>query len=162
MCKYCEQDKSIFYDREGKEGGIREVVLERDGTLSVNSNNFDRKEADELQKWGFSGRQSANMTMYDVSIKINYCPMCGRQLVSESELISKTYSDGLNDAWELAKKIYYHNEMSRDLLLDVFGACNINTLFKRTPQELVEKLKAYEESKTIKVGDVLDMLEELE
>lgn len=68
------------------------------------------------------------------------------------EVMEREYNRGLNDAWKLARDIY---KMQRDLLLDVFGACNINTLFKRTPQELVEKLKVYEESKVVKVGDVV-------
>ena len=76
--------------------------------------------------------------------------------------MDKTYTDGLNDAWELMKKIIEMysedtegafgifftpiNEASKNLLL-----CLMKEF---TPQEALAKLKAYE--KEIKVGDVVE------
>ena len=79
MCKYCtEQNESIFYDKDSN--GIREVVIEHDGTLSISSNDYDREESKKTQAIGFSLHESALMAQYSISVKINYCPMCGRKL----------------------------------------------------------------------------------
>lgn len=77
-CKYCEQSESLFYDKNSK--GIREVVVEEDGTLSISSNEYDRAEAEKAMAVGFSFGESANMAQHNISIKIKYCPMCGRKL----------------------------------------------------------------------------------
>lgn len=79
MCKYCtEQNESIFYDKDSN--GIREVVIEHDGTLSISSNDYDREESEKAQAIGFPWRESSLMAQYSISIKINHCPMCGRKL----------------------------------------------------------------------------------
>lgn len=78
MCKYCERSESLFYDKESE--GIREVVVEQDGSLSVFSNDYDREEEKKSEAIGFSFAESSRMAQYRVSIKINYCPMCGRKL----------------------------------------------------------------------------------
>lgn len=78
MCNYCEQNESLFYDKNAE--GIREVVVEQDGTLSVCSNDCDREEMKKATAIGFSFDKSAKMTQYGVSIKIKYCPMCARKL----------------------------------------------------------------------------------
>lgn len=77
-CKYCNDNESLFYDKESE--GIREVVIEDDGTLSICSNDYDREEMSEAMKIGFSFDESSKMAQYCKSIKINYCPMCGRKL----------------------------------------------------------------------------------
>ena len=87
--------------------------------------------------------------------------------VSEDKIIqmNKTYEMGLNDAWELAKKILYGND---EQLIEIFGSCIDRIYFdltcKReiincyTPQEALAKIEAYEKEKEINVGDevVLD------
>ena len=78
MCKYCDGSESIFYEKESE--GIREVVVELDGSLSISSNDYDRNEYVKAQAIGFSHQESALMSQYSFSIKINYCPMCGRKL----------------------------------------------------------------------------------
>lgn len=80
MCKYCEENESLFYDRDSE--GIREVVLEQDGTMSICSNDYDRKELKKAMAIGFSFDESAKMAQYSISIKINFCPMCGKKLDS--------------------------------------------------------------------------------
>lgn len=52
MCKYCEQSESLFYDKHSE--GIREVVVEQDGTLNICSNDYDREEMKKSMAIGFS------------------------------------------------------------------------------------------------------------
>lgn len=77
-CKYCTCNESLFYDKNSE--GIREVVIEQDGTLSICSNDYDREEMKESMAMGFSFDESSKMAQYGLSIKINYCPMCGRKI----------------------------------------------------------------------------------
>lgn len=68
----------------------------------------------------------------------------------------KGYTEGLNDAWELAEKIW--NEMGIHKRDDVFGfEYAIDVMKHLTPQEALAKLKAYEER--IEVGDVVEAYE---
>ena len=73
----------------------------------------------------------------------------------------KTYSQGLADAWELAKKILYGNDKQ---LIEIFGSyvdpayfdltCKREIINNHTPEEALAKIEAYE--KEIKVGDVVE------
>lgn len=72
--------------------------------------------------------------------------------------VKKAYDKGLQDAWELAKKI---NDMSISKMQEIFDISEdvievqwelFNSL---TPQQALAKIEAYEESKAIKVGDVV-------
>ena len=75
--------------------------------------------------------------------------------ISEDDIASKTYEDGLNDAWELARKIC---GMTRQAWYEIFkieDAYLADILDDNTPQEALAKIEAYEESKAIKVGDVV-------
>lgn len=65
----------------------------------------------------------------------------------------KTYEDGLNEAWELARKIggignggYTISELS-----DIFGTCSSGYIFDNLT--VSEAMDAIENSKRIKVGD---------
>lgn len=71
--------------------------------------------------------------------------------------IEKTYSDGLADAWELAKQIVLDDGMECDTFMKIFGTYSgyEEVLRTMTPQQVLAKIEAYEESKTIKVGDVV-------
>lgn len=77
------------------------------------------------------------------------------QLVfAEREIISKTYEDGLADAWELAKKLFA--DMSDSDLNEIFGKdWNYPKLMRLTPQQALAKIEAYEKSQQIQVGDVV-------
>ena len=65
----------------------------------------------------------------------------------------KTYEQGLEDAWELAKKIDSFDTEERTKILGYITSEYIKTHY--TVQEALAKLKAYEDEHTIKVGDVV-------
>ena len=72
----------------------------------------------------------------------------------------EAYNKGLNDAWELAKKIVLPDHLGGytvDELGDIFGKNYFISLMNTyTPQEALAKVKAYEEERNeIKVGDVV-------
>jgi hypothetical protein len=70
------------------------------------------------------------------------------------EIKEEAYNSGLNDARELAIKIF---EMNDNEFNDVFGYVHREDTFCYcTPQEALAKLKAHEEAqRKIKVGDVV-------
>ena len=74
------------------------------------------------------------------------------------------YEKGLNDAWELAKKIVVDcKDMTGKEFQDIFGYYLCEVFVNYTPQEALAKLEAYEKSKEIKVGDIVyndDTMEE--
>lgn len=75
---------------------------------------------------------------------------------SEDELrhATKTYEDGLNDAWELARKI--ENKMSLVDLKHLFNSTKIADILDNfTPQEALAKIEAHGKSKQIEIGDVV-------
>lgn len=64
----------------------------------------------------------------------------------------KTYEDGLNEAWELARKIGgVDNGYSCGELSDIFGTCSAGYIFDNLT--VSETMDAIENSKRIKVGD---------
>lgn len=89
MCEFCENSKSLFYDKHSKD--VREIVVEKDGSLSVSSNHFDRDEYKKNMTIGFSPDESAKMSQYSYNINIKYCPICGKFLSKDSE--PKSYAD---------------------------------------------------------------------
>jgi hypothetical protein len=65
----------------------------------------------------------------------------------------KTYEEGLQDAWELARKIFTTECFA---LQKLFGHSDEGQIIMTNdPQEALAKLKAYEETQEIKVGDVV-------
>lgn len=68
------------------------------------------------------------------------------------------YEQGLNDAWELVKKIVLKAEkggLNYNDFKNIFGVGDyVSVLEEFTPQEALEKMKAYEEAQ-IKVGDIV-------
>lgn len=70
----------------------------------------------------------------------------------------KTYEDGLNDAWDAAKKITCTPEnggLSHDDYAEVFGTRSGGEVFAEfAPQEVIEKIKTFEDT-AIHVGDVV-------
>jgi len=66
------------------------------------------------------------------------------------------YEKGLSDAWECLKKIRNSNEEElREIFNLPFAARIKDVLNNCTPQEAIDKLKAWEEKHEIKVGDVI-------
>lgn len=78
------------------------------------------------------------------------------ELVSMAEYIqnnndknaAEAYRRGLVDAWEAAKKLYLN-----DACKDMFGEYFYTFIKNHTAQEAIDKIKAYEDANSIKVGD---------
>lgn len=68
-CKYCEQYESLEYFYEENEEELTEFG---EGTICV---------VDGRLSYEFA----TDMFYKDGSVKINYCPMCGRKLEEEAE-----------------------------------------------------------------------------
>lgn len=70
-------------------------------------------------------------------------------------VIEKAYNTGLNDAWELARKLY---DMKCTELGKIFGVWDsfYEIIRNCTPQEAIVKLKEYEDAKIIEIGDVVE------
>lgn len=78
-CPYCSENKSLFWCDDSNEHAIREVYIESDGTLTVETNITDIAETENYKKWGI------NLTQKDsCNFPINYCCMCGRKLKGDS------------------------------------------------------------------------------
>lgn len=71
--------------------------------------------------------------------------------------LERYYEKGLNDAWELARKISHYTSYG---LLDRFEVVEVMCVFDEyTYQEALAKLEAYEkEQNEIKVGDVVERI----
>lgn len=96
----------------------------------------------------------------DYGAVVYVCGM-GKAFFNKKELIpaDKTYTKGLADAWELAKKIVLSEKeggFSYKQLGEIFGVgdCRfpMNTF---TAEEALAKIEAYEKEMEIKVGDVV-------
>lgn len=76
-----------------------------------------------------------------------------------SEILTEKYEQGLNDAWELARKIVVNpivGGYSISELRDIFGIKSVtNIICDLTAKEAISKVEDYE-NKKIKVGDVVD------
>ena len=73
--------------------------------------------------------------------------------------VTEAYNKGLEDAWELAKKIVVDcKDMTGKEFQDIFGYYLHEVFVNYTPQEALAKLEAYEkEQAEIKVGDVVQV-----
>lgn len=71
---------------------------------------------------------------------------------NQAVLQAEAYNKGLEDIWKLLDKT---ESMSDDEYYDCFGESVYDGITKLTPQEALEKLKAYEKVNEIKVGDVV-------
>lgn len=66
----------------------------------------------------------------------------------------KTYEDGLNEAWEVIRRL--ENELTSYKRIELFGYCSpYDIVDALTPQEVIEKLEKYDE---IKVGDEVEYI----
>ena len=95
---------------------------------------------------------------YKYEIKQESCPYNGDCTKCWDREIPKTYEEGLQDAWELARKIWFPTGLGgikNETVKSIFGCDCFSVADKYTPQEALAKLKAYEEEKEIKVGDVV-------
>ena len=73
--------------------------------------------------------------------------------VLEKELKKADYEQGMNDAWELAKKIWSGQDSEN---VEMFGTKFVYEIYQLSPQEALAKMKAYEEAQSkIGIGDVV-------
>lgn len=83
------------------------------------------------------------------------CLDCWNREMPNTEEVAFTsnyhYEKGLTDAWELAKKIWNGKDNEN---VEIFGTKFVYEIYQLSPQEVLAKLKAYEEAQ-IKVGDVI-------
>ena len=79
--------------------------------------------------------------------------MANEKMIKEMQ--EEAYDKGLNDAWELVRKLY---DMKCDELGKIFGIWDsfYEIIRNCTPQEALADLKAYEEAQKIEVGDVVE------
>ena len=105
---------------------------------------------------------NATNAMREITRVVNET-LCHARHYKSNEETEEAYNKGLEDAWELMKKIIEMysedvkgvygtfftpiNEASKNLLLNLMKAF--------TPQEALAKLEAYEKEKEINVGDVV-------
>lgn len=69
----------------------------------------------------------------------------------------KTYEDGLNEAWEAARKVVCDNNYNYEELGNIFDTISIDAILSDyTASEVIDKIKNHEE---IKIGDeVIDSI----
>lgn len=97
----------------------------------------------------------------DNTYQIKYKNWCGEEKITYhvANDVLHTTDEGLNDAWELARKITLSTSdggYSCEELENIFGYRSPASIFKAfTPQEALAKVKEYEERNEIKVGDVV-------
>lgn len=147
MSKYKVGDKFILEVGESY-GAKMPLGAETDSPMTLykakgfNSLVFDDNELDKLHK-------------YD-EVK--------ERLELIDELKQEQYNRGLQDAWELMRKIttcnYRKGGLDSNELLVIFGTANLFHIIKNfTPQEALAKIEAYEkEQEQIKVGDVVEVM----
>ena len=89
---------------------------------------------------------------YNHKVKFADSINCEWDWVSGSSISDKTYTQGLADAWELAKKIYDMTCTQIEKIFDVDGGF-WNVVRKITVEEALAKIEAHEKERGIKVGD---------
>lgn len=88
--------------------------------------------------------------------------MSNVETIPQEEVMKSAYEQGLNDAWELAKKVVRSPKLVENAQIflgkNIVGIERESLLiqfFELTPQEALAKMKAYEEAQNIKMGDVV-------
>ena len=89
----------------------------------------------------------------------NQCVIYAREDTMKDD--SKTYSDGLTDAWELARKICgeansKNNNLTGKQLGEIFGYSHSAVIMdNNTYKQALAKIEAYEKSQQIQIGDIV-------
>lgn len=88
--------------------------------------------------------------------------MSNVETIPQEEVMKSAYEQGLNDAWELAKKVVRSPKLVENAQIflgkNIVGIERESLLiqfFELTPQEALAKMKAYEEAQEIKVGEIV-------
>lgn len=82
-------------------------------------------------------------------------------LVSLDNQIKKSYQEGMDNAWETAKRLFLskydiENALSDNELEEIFGTRDLAEVARKPLQTIMEKIFEWEESKVIHVGDVVE------
>lgn len=135
--------------------GFRSLVFDKTGL-----DNLERLDGDYVNE-NFGELQNES---YEVGRKVGQEEAIKWSRQNEMDM----YNAGLNDAWELARKIVLDEidgGMSVKDFYNIFDKTmgDEDVLKKFTPKEVIAKLEAYEKSKDeIKVGDVVDTKNEFQ
>lgn len=97
-------------------------------------------------------------------VKLPSCGDSGYLVVSNGDLMShwesevypileKTYEDGLNEAWKLAREIY---KMDGPTMGSVFGSWEGSDAYCLSIHEAMDKVKKWKDEKAIHVNDVVE------
>ena len=92
--------------------------------------------------------------VYDNGVVIKVGGLGEAFFANENIDVNKTYSQGLSDAWELARKIYNMHTADIDKIFGVNGGF-YEVIRDFTAEEALAKIEDYEKEKKIKVGDVV-------
>ena len=104
------------------------------------------------------GTDNSQMINTRIAFKDNTEEWFNEQLLFNA---TKTYCDGLADAWELARKVALYNCDKEDAysvteLKAIFNKTSLQGVFSSyTIQQALAKIEAYEKSQQIQVGDVV-------
>lgn len=123
-----------------------------------------RKACEAADEFADSIRTEVEKRMKEELDNIEIANIC-EMAIAYLDMVQKDndrYNQGLQDAWELAKKIAMEKSnggFDSYEIADIFGFNDMDAIFMSyTPQEALAKLKAYEEAQEeIKVGDVVEV-----
>lgn len=146
MSKYHKGDKFIVE--------IKEVMNSVNGTLyrsEFSTLTFDDYGLDKLEQISATKSEETPTLPNDEK----------HEIITEAYEYAEAYNKGLNDAWELAKKIVSNpgeGGFSVKELINIFETSLMKNVFNEySAQEAIEIIEAYEkEQAEIKVGDVVE------
>lgn len=144
MSKYNAGDKFIIEVEEKCVGDFKtEGTTELYRIKGFKSLVFDKNGLDKLQK------VNSKVKIEDID-----------DMLAEYDLKKESYEKGLQDAWELARKIFSSEEKggySAEELDEIFGFSYLaQILWEYTPQEAIAKIESYEQEQEIKMGDEVE------
>ena len=64
-----------------------------------------------------------------------------------ADRVREAYNNGLDDAWECARKILFDSSLPRDILTELGADSFSGVIHKCSASEAIEKIKEYEEQK---------------
>lgn len=103
----------------------------------------------------------ATSLMTEAKVKMNIALNLARGVIMKGNTVdTEAYNKGLNDAWELAKKLWHNDARTND---DIYGIeYFIDIANEYTPQEALAKFEAYEKEQEkvrqkIMVGDIVTL-----
>lgn len=116
----------------------------------------------ELEHKADANAERGYMTAFDVIHECIEVVKAQPKVVVVEDVREEAYNRGLQDAWELANRLFGYScdtKLTNEDLKKIFGsACEMDILRNFTPQEALAKLEAYEkEQNEIKVGDVVNI-----